>query len=336
MRAVSGVLSGRITTKESISMRIRLVAGVVLAACVLPVAVAAAGTKGNDNLRGNGGANVLRGEAGDDTLHGRGGKDVLYGGVGNDTLRGGNGQDALFGQAGDDSLYGENGPDKLYGGMGADVMYGGNGPDRLHSGDKDGVNDTLECGAGFDRAWVREGDKAIDCEVVSVVSGDAVPKDDVLTGTARQDVIFGFRGNDTLSGLAGNDLLFGGADNDTLNGDAGFDRLFGGNGNDTANGGDGADRVWGNDGDDMLNGDVGDDRLWAGKGVDVLNGGAGNDRLFATADDAQLDTLDCGEGSKDRASMRLGDTAVNCERVTTVSTVESDENKTTESPSSSS
>ena len=59
------------------------------------------------------------------------------------------------------------------------------------------------------------------------------------------------------------------------------------------------------------------DRLYAGRGVDSVNGGDGNDHLFAAADDGQHDSLDCGAGD-DTALIRPGDTAVNCERVRSV------------------
>jgi RTX calcium-binding nonapeptide repeat (4 copies) len=55
----------------------------------------------------------------------------------------------------------------------------------------------------------------------------------------------------------------------------------------------------------------------AGGGADQLFGDEGNDRLFAVADDGAVDTLDCGENAddRDRAVLRPGDTAVDCERV---------------------
>jgi Ca2+-binding RTX toxin-like protein len=91
-------------------------------------------------------------------------------------------------------------------------------------------------------------------------------------------------------------------------------------GNDTLNGDDGADRAWGGPGDDTVNGGAGADWLWAGFGADNLSGGEGNDRLFAAADDDTADTLNCGEHAddRDRAILRPGDTAVDCEFVRTL------------------
>jgi len=47
-------------------------------------------------------------------------------------------------------------------------------------------------------------------------------------------------------------------------------------------------------------------------------GGDGNDHLIAAADDGTVDSLDCGADS-DRAVLRPGDTAVNCEVVRAIS-----------------
>jgi Ca2+-binding RTX toxin-like protein len=61
------------------------------------------GTNGfNDDLRGDGGDNILEGLAGNDKLTGRAGNDTLAGGAGNDTLTGGAGNDLLIGGGGDD------------------------------------------------------------------------------------------------------------------------------------------------------------------------------------------------------------------------------------------
>jgi Ca2+-binding RTX toxin-like protein len=57
--------------------------------------------------------------------------------------------------------------------------------------------------------------------------------DDMITGNALPNIIFGERGNDTIHGGDGNDMLLGGAGDDTLSGGAGSDTLIGGAGNDT-------------------------------------------------------------------------------------------------------
>lgn len=60
------------------------------------------GTRFNDRLEGNSGANLLQGDAGNDTLIGGAGGDALLGGVGDDVLTGGAGRDSLTGGAGAD------------------------------------------------------------------------------------------------------------------------------------------------------------------------------------------------------------------------------------------
>ena len=167
--------------------------------------------------------------------------------------------------------------------------------------------DIVDCGAGRDRAVVRVGDAAIDCERVRVLPARrsrvvfqrGTRGDDTLTGSGKRDFILALAGNDTVSGLGAADFIFGQKGMDTLNGD------------------DGPDRLWGGSEDDLLSGGDDPDWLWGGPGADRLLGEEGNDRLSAAADDGAVDRLDCGEHAddRDRAVLRPGDTAVNCERV---------------------
>lgn len=101
---------------------------------------------GNDSLRGNDVANILKGNAGNDVIGAFGGNDRLDGGTGDDSLDGGLGNDNLIGGDGNDSLtdtggtsdqmYGQNGDDVLTitraaGGTGSFVLDGGAGADRF-------------------------------------------------------------------------------------------------------------------------------------------------------------------------------------------------------------
>ena len=100
---------------------------------------------------------------------------------------------------------------------------------------------------------------------------------EVLNGTAFDDIIFARGGEDIVSGRAGNDRL---------NGEADADIMFGGSGNDRMIGGTGNDNVWGDDGNDVLFGDSG--RQTAKRsdlGIDRLDGGRGNDTLFQSDGD---------------------------------------------------
>ena len=113
------------------------------------------GTRRADRLVGTSLDDVLRGLAGNDTLIGKGDDDRLDGGSGRDSLRAG---------AGDDTLIGASGNDTLDGGPGRDIFRGGAGSDRLHAADA--KRDTVDCGAGRDRATVDRLDKVKHCENV--------------------------------------------------------------------------------------------------------------------------------------------------------------------------
>jgi Ca2+-binding RTX toxin-like protein len=70
---------------------------------------------------------------------------------GGNQLRGQGGADMIFGRDGGDALYGGAGADKLVGGRGKDYFSGGPGNDRLRAGD--GERDSrLFCDGGDDRA----------------------------------------------------------------------------------------------------------------------------------------------------------------------------------------
>jgi Ca2+-binding RTX toxin-like protein len=113
------------------------------------------GTAGANRLTGTAYADVLNGLGGNDILRGLGGNDLLKGGGGNDSLDGGAGKDALWGGAGNDRLVGGSGKDTFLGGLGRDTIYA-----------RDGIAETVDCGAGRDTAYVDKNDKVRNCEVV--------------------------------------------------------------------------------------------------------------------------------------------------------------------------
>ncbi|MTD45198.1 hypothetical protein GKE82_13065 [Conexibacter sp. W3-3-2] len=108
-----------------------------------------------------------------------------------------------------------------------------------------------------------------------------------IEGTPRDDLLRGSQQADTLTGLEGDDELRAFDGDDTLDGGPGDDRLLAGRGADTLLGGPGADR------------------LTAGPGRDVLRGGPGSDVLNAR--DGEPDTIHCGPGGRDRATLDLVD-----------------------------
>jgi YVTN family beta-propeller protein len=148
----------------------------------------------------------------------------------------------------------------------------------------------------------------------------ATSGDDTIDGDRRANRICGLAGDDTISGLAGDDTLFGDAcgararaaaggpvttdGDDRLNGNAGDDVLYGAGGRDELSGGKGRDRLHGGDGNDELTG---------GPGVNRYSGGRGNDRIKAR--NGRRETVDCGAGKRDRATVDRKDRVRACERV---------------------
>jgi Ca2+-binding RTX toxin-like protein len=119
--------------------------------------------------------------------------------------------------------------------------------------------------------------------------------DNLVTGTTRNNVLFGTNGNDAILGLAGNDFLAGGNGNDVLDGGGGNDALLGGNGNDMLFGSFGNDALFGGIGEDSMDGGAGNDVLAGGNGADSMDGGAGNDAL-AGGNDPDLFVFHAGFG----------------------------------------
>ncbi|MEA2357770.1 MAG: hypothetical protein QOI62_1030 [Solirubrobacteraceae bacterium] len=116
-----------------------------------------------------------------------------------------------------------------------------------------------------------------------------------VTGTALSEQLRGTTGGDRLIGLGGKDGLLGFAGPDCLDGGAGNDSISGGTGNDTLAGGAGADTLDG------------------GTGADTISGGSGNDVVLAR--DGGRDTINCGSGRKDRATVDRKDRVRGCEKV---------------------
>jgi probable HAF family extracellular repeat protein len=132
-------------------------------------------------------------------------------------------------------------------------------------------------------------------------ANQATSGNDTLTGTSGPNVICGLGGNDTINGLGGNDTLFGdgcGAKARALAAATGT------GGNDTLNGGKGNDQLYGGSGNDTLNG---------GPGVNRYSGGPGNDTINAR--NGKKETVDCGSGKKDRATVDKRDKTKGCEKV---------------------
>ncbi|WP_144187078.1 calcium-binding protein [Elioraea rosea] len=247
----------------------------------------AIGSKYDDQIYGDAGANLLQGLGGNDYIRGREGNDHLLGGDGNDTLYGDDGSDEVSGGNGNDTLYGNNGDDVLKGGDGNDTLWGGTGNDELHA---DAGNDTMNGGSGIDTG-VFYSAAGVQINLGLKISAGGLGNDildsieNIRTGTGA-DTVFGDSinnrietgsGNDYADGGAGNDVMFAGSGNDTLKGNSGNDTMKGEAGNDAMEGGSGNDYMEGNDGNDVMNGGSGNDSVLGGAGDDTLRGGAGDD-----------------------------------------------------------
>ena len=298
------------------------------------------GSDHNDELSGDGGANLIEGNDGDDTVDGGGGADTLDGGDGIDTvtfaaagqsvtaslasqsassggasisvfgfenLEGSAFADVLTGDGLANSLSGLAGNDFISGGVGADTVEGGTGNDTLDGG---AGSDVFSGGGGNDTASFSA---AVTASLVTGVAVDGSGGVDVLTGIENltgsnfNDDLVGGAGVNLLLGLDGDDTLDGGDGNDTLDGGAGDDDLDGGEGVDTASfsGADGGvDASLLDETASALVGNGGTDTL---RNIENLLGSDFADRLAGDANDNQLqggagnDLLD-GAGGTDTAS----------------------------------
>ena len=264
------------------------------------------GSRYNDTLTGDGGANILAGLEGDDRLYGgpQGGDDTLLGGAGNDHLYGGLGMDILLGGPGTDLLRGGPDTDTLDGGTGDDLLDGGPGAD------------VLSGSAGLDTADYSKSDAGVTVRLHTLtalggyaqgdtfgqlvptqytkadgsLASELLPDIEHITGSAHADVLAGDRRNNILDGQAGDDTLYGGpgGGDDVMLGGEGDDRIYGGTGDDRLTGGPGHDGLYGGAGNDTLYGGTGNDHLRGEKGNDVLifspghdifDGGTGHDTI---------------------------------------------------------
>jgi Ca2+-binding RTX toxin-like protein len=151
---------------------------------------------------------------------------------------------------------------------------------------------------------------------------------DAITGTNAGETICGLLGNDVIKALAGNDTVFGdncgakaklaraqagAGGNDAIDGGIGNDTIYGAGGADKLSGGDGNDKLFGGGGNDVLSGGRGNDVLTGGPGVNKYSGGAGNDRVNAR--NGKKETVNCGTGKSDKATVDKADKVKGCEQV---------------------
>ncbi len=206
------------------------------------------GFDGNDTLDGGAGADNMFGGNGDDTYYvdnvgdqttegsALGGTDIVFSSVNrnltanieNLTLTGtadltGSGNtlnNVITGNSGANTLYGFDGNDTLNGGTGADTLFGANGDDIYYV---DNVNDITVEGSptgGIDTVFSSiDRNLNANFENLTLIGtaqyGYGNVLNNVMTGNASSNSLYGFDGNDTLDGGAGADFMFGANGDDT-------------------------------------------------------------------------------------------------------------------------
>ncbi len=208
------------------------------------------GSRYDDILIGNDGANVLDGRAGADRMAGYGGDDVYFvdslddivreeadGGTDTVIVMSRNLNFADFANVENVIYVDESTYQPGDGGGGPVPSVGDNTLTSIIFGD--GGNETLDGGAGSDTIFGQGGDDYITGGRDSLASRDinntidVADLEDQTESDDGDDTLYGGAGNDTILGGAGNDILDGGDGDDTLSGQDGIDVFRGGAGEDT-------------------------------------------------------------------------------------------------------
>lgn len=150
------------------------------------------GTSAAEHAASYGGDDELTLYGGDDCASAGAGHDVVHLGPGNDDADTGSGDDHVFGGPGDDVLVPGIGADRVEGGDGddlirdeqgdeaADLLAGGDGHDVIRA--VDAGADDVDCGPGYDVAFVDPADQVRDCERVVVARAPRLTARPLRTG----------------------------------------------------------------------------------------------------------------------------------------------------------
>ena len=172
---------------------------------------------GGDYVEGNGESDRIYGQGGDDYLKGNDADDFVEGNQGDDRLEGNDGEDDLIGGSSFTVSAGvgdPDGSDQIAGGAGADVLLGDNAQI---------TRATTGSGTGFDwdsvaNSWLGQTARR---------SITLLDKATLTTGKHGDDVLSGGAGPDILFGQDGADRLYGGAHDDYMEGNGAADVLYG-------------------------------------------------------------------------------------------------------------
>jgi Ca2+-binding RTX toxin-like protein len=288
------------------------------------------GSRLDNTILGNAGANILHGGGGVDILYGYGGDDRYYTDVAETQVieAAGGGNDALYtsisytlaqGMSVEHlstnshaatvaiDLAGNELANEIWGNAGVNILYGREGNDQLVA--LAGA-DILIGGDGADRLYAGDGNDILDGEagIDSAYGGlgnDTYYVDDAsdgiqeLAGEGLFDVVYAYVSYTLAAGVEAEVLAV--ADSESV----ATQSLTGNSFNNDLQGSDGVNTLDGRAGNDLLRGQGGDDLLIGGDGLDTLLGGGGSDRFrFDTALGAgNVDTLDDFEAGTDKIEL---------------------------------
>ena len=289
------------------------------------------GGAGNDTIQTQGGNDFVYGGDGNDSIDVSGGNHTVDGGDGNDTIiyRGYSGHSTIAGGKGDDSISAslEN-----YAPSGSHIemtyRYNlGDGNDTIKTSQ---TSNTIEFGEGITKENIYfSGDKydlvisfnnsegsiriqnGIASEIINKyifsngltlnhqnITGMLTTKgtegDDIITGSNKNDRIYGYGGNDTINGNGGNDTIYGGSGNDSITPGRGADVMYGEDGDDTIKV---AYDVSGNNDPKYIDGGAGNDYIETMGGNDTIIGGPGNDLFYDSQGGDELFIYNLGDGN---------------------------------------
>lgn len=238
------------------------------------------GGSGADTLTGDSGADTLDGGLDDDSVAGGSGSDSLLGGDGNDNIRGDNmwldqaDYASTVGTA--TTLTVTNtaeGPITLWfiNSSGAfEFRQNINAGQTVTQAATTGDNYVLRAPDGYYLELIEGGNQTV------VYGADGL--NDTIDGGAGNDTIFGEFGDDSIFGGDDSDLIYGGYGNDFIDAGHQGDTVYAGFGNDTIDVGGGFDLAYGEAGDDLLiDGSTAAlaSTLYGGDGNDTIQSGTG-------------------------------------------------------------
>ncbi len=215
----------------------------------------------------------INGTSGDDTLLGTSGNDIINGLAGNDTITSFEGIDLIDAGAGDDTIIvgnNDSGSGTIEGGTGFDTVTA------LVSYSFLSINDsTADVTASFSLGslgmeyYALTGVERV--ELIDISDGVTLIGLGLIGSSAVDN--FDLSADSSTHALT----IAGGGSNDIITGRAAADRLYGGTGVDTIDGGDGNDLIYGGAGADILIGGAGDDTFRDPNNNDIITGGSGSD-----------------------------------------------------------